>query len=129
MALGLMVAGLAGIPRAQASGFRGAMARDDSCAESARRYETRCLMPRIQARIRFAEDQDPRAFVARMRNVDQACIDVTAGGLTNCPTWPRVAPTAEYRRWLRDVRATWEQRQRVIDGARPTCPAGVRTCL
>lgn len=122
-------AALAPAPAGAADARTRSMLRGDACQQSARRYETRCLMPRIEARLRFADDGDPRAFVARMRDIDQACVEVTATGLAGCTAWPRVAPTAEYRRWLRDVQATWERRQQAVDGARPECPPGVRHCL
>jgi len=103
--------------------------RGDACERSARRYETRCLMPRIEARLRFADDGDAVTFVARMRDVAEACVEVTSTGLAACPAWPRVRPSAEYRRWLKDVRETWERRQQERDGARPACPPGVWQCL
>ena len=103
--------------------------RGDACERSARCYETRCLMPRIEARLRFADDGDALGFVARMRDIDQACVEVTSSGLAGCTVWPRVRPTAEYRRWLREVRAAWERREGEIDGARPVCPPGVWHCL
>jgi hypothetical protein len=102
-------------------------ARGDACQRSARRYEVRCLMPRIEARVRFSEDGDALSFVERMRDIETSCLDVTAGGLAECPVWPRVRPTAEYRRWLKDVRESWERRQ--VDGAQPACPPGVLNCL
>jgi hypothetical protein len=101
----------------------------DACQHSARRYEERCLMPRIEARVRFGETGDALGFVERMRDIDQACAEVTATGLAGCVAWPRVRPTAEYRRWLRDVREAWERRQQALDGTRPACPPGVPTCL
>jgi hypothetical protein len=103
--------------------------RADACVHSARRYELRCLMPRIEARLRFAEDGDALDFVTRMRDIDDGCADVTAAGLADCAAWPRVRPTAEYRRWLRGVRETWERQQVEIDGARPACPVGAFHCL
>lgn len=84
-------------------------------------------MPRIEARVRFGEDGDAARFVERMRDIDAACLDVTAGALADCPSWPRVRPTAEYRRWLKDVRESWERGQG--DGSQPACPAGVFNCL
>jgi hypothetical protein len=103
--------------------------RAAACERVARRYETRCLMPRIEARFRFAEDGEVPTFVDRMRTIDHACTDVTATALAACPAWPRVRPSGEYRRWLRGVRETWERRQGEIDGQRPVCPAGGASCL
>jgi hypothetical protein len=100
-----------------------------ACERSARRYEMRCLMPRIEARLRLDRDGDPVGFVARMRDIDHACAEVTAAGLESCVAWPRVRPTAEYRRWLREISAGWHRRQVEIDGARPACPPGVLYCL
>ena len=104
-------------------------ARDEACQRSARRYEVRCLMPRIEARVRFSEDGDGLGFVERMRDIETSCLDVTAGGLAECPAWPRVRPTAEYRRWLKDVRESWERRQVDFEATRPACPPGVSNCL
>jgi hypothetical protein len=103
--------------------------RGDGCHRAARRYEVRCLMPRIEARFRFADDGATAPFVERMGAIEHACADVTAAALADCPSWPRVRPTPEYRQWLRDVRTTWEHRQVEIDGARPGCPVGARHCL
>lgn len=106
-----------------------AATRAASCQHAARSYETRCLMPRVEARLRFADDADATGFVGRMQDIDQRCADVTAVGLATCVAWPRVRPTAEYRRWLRDLREVWERREEAIDGARPACPPGVPHCL
>jgi hypothetical protein len=103
--------------------------RGEACQRSARRYELRCLMPRIEARVRFSEDGDALGFVERMRDIETSCLDVTAGGLAQCPVWPRVRPTAEYRRWLKDVRESWERRQVDFEATRPACPPGVSNCL
>ena len=102
-------------------------ARGDACQRSARRYEMRCLMPRIEARVRLSEDGDAGGFIERMRDIETSCLEVTAGGLAECPVWPRVRPTVEYRRWLKDVRESWERRQ--VDGPQPACPPGVLNCL
>jgi hypothetical protein len=127
IAMGWLLGALMGT--ATASGLPVSAARADACHHSARRYELTCLMPRIEARMRFGEDGDALDFVERMRDIDQACSEVTATGLAGCIAWPRVRPTAEYRRWLRDVREAWERRQQAIDGIRPACPPGVPTCL
>lgn len=103
--------------------------RADACLRAARRYETRCLMPRIEARFRFAENGEGLTFVERMRAIDQACTDVTAAALAGCASWPRVRPSGAYRRWLREVREAWERRAIEADAARPACPPGVATCL
>ena len=115
------------VASAPASTLPLAAARGDACLRSARRYEVRCLMPRIEARVRFSEDGDAAGFVERMRDIETACLDVTAGGLAECPVWPRVRPSGEYRRWLKDVRESWERRQ--VDEPQPACPAGVLNCL
>ena len=130
---GIVVAMMLGVLVLAETSRAGALApvttRGDACERSARRYEIRCLMPRIEARLRFADDGDALAFVARMRDIDQACVEVTSSGLAGCTVWPRVRPTAEYRRWLKDVRETWERRQGEIDGTRPACPLGGLHCL
>src|SRR5262245_46844537 len=77
---------------AAASTLPFAASRGDACQRSARRYEVRCLMPRIEARVRFSEDGDAAGFVERMRDIETSCLDVTAGGLADCPVWPRVRP-------------------------------------
>jgi hypothetical protein len=100
-----------------------------TCQHAARRYETHCLMPRIEARLRFAADDDGVAFVTRMREIDGGCTEVTAAGLARCVAWPRVRPSAEYRRWLRDVREAWERREDADDGLRPACPPAAPHCL
>jgi hypothetical protein len=127
VALGALFAVLVGTATAHALPV--IAGRGEACQRSARRYEQRCLMPRIQARLRFGEDGNALGFVERMRDIDQGCAEVTATGLAGCVRWPRVQPTAEYRRWLKDVREAWERRQRALDGARPACPPGVPTCL
>jgi hypothetical protein len=104
-------------------------ARGEACQRSARRYEVRCLMPRIEARVRLSEDGDALRFVERMRDIETSCLEVTAGGLAACPVWPRVRPTAEYRRWLRDVRESWQRRQVDFEASQPACPPGVSHCL
>src|SRR5262245_19194864 len=103
--------------------------RGEACQRSARRYEVRCLMPRIEARVRYSEDGDALGFVERMRDIETSCLEVTAVGLAGCPAWPRVRPTAEYRRWLKDVRESWERRQVDFEATQPACPAGVSNCL
>lgn len=103
--------------------------RSGSCEQSARQYETRCLMPRIEARLQLVEDGDAGTFVERMREIDHGCADVTAAGLAACVAWPRVRPTATYRRWLRQVHETWERLQVETDGTRPACPPDVAHCL
>jgi hypothetical protein len=118
-----LVLGTAMAARPETSG------RPDACERSARRYETRCLMPRIEARLRLERDGDPAAFVERMQEIDHACTDVTAAGLEACVAWPRVRPTAEYRRWLREINDGWQRQQVEIDGMRPACPPGVWHCL
>jgi hypothetical protein len=127
----MVAAGMLGllVETATASALPVAAVRADACHGSARRYEVICLMPRIEARMRLRADGDALGFVERMRDIDQACAEVTATGLAGCVAWPRVQPTAEYRRWLRDVREAWERRQQAIDGTRPACPPGVPTCL
>jgi hypothetical protein len=101
----------------------------DDCDASTRRYEVHCLMPRIESRLQLGEDGDVVGFVERMRDIDQTCVEVTASGLARCVAWPRVRPSGEYRRWLRDLRETWERRQVERDGTRPACPPGALNCL
>jgi hypothetical protein len=127
--IGLTMAliGVLGVPSALGLPAAGEASR--ACEQSARRYETRCLMPRIEARLRLSEDGDAGAFVTRMREIDHGCADVTAAGLAGCVVWPRVRPTATYRRWLRHVHETWERLRLDGDGARPACPPGVLYCL
>ena len=127
IAVGSLLGTLAGT--SPASALLVGAARAEACHDSARRYEVTCLMPRIEARMGFGQDGDALGFVERMRDIDQACAEVTATGLAGCVAWPRVRPTAEYRRWLRDVREAWERRQQAIDGVRPACPPGVPNCL
>jgi len=127
--IGLTMAliGVLGVP--SVLGLPAAAYGSSACERSARLYETRCLMPRIEARMRFSEDGDATGFVTRMREIDHTCADVTATGLAGCVAWPRVRPTAMYRRWLRHVHETWERLRSESDGTRPACPPGVQYCL
>ncbi|HWP65048.1 MAG TPA: hypothetical protein VNO26_03935 [Candidatus Limnocylindria bacterium] len=130
MRLGICALGALGAAPACAAGTPPlAAGRADACQRLARRYEERCLMPRIEARVRVAEDGDASSFVGRMRDIDVVCAEVTAGGLAGCAVWPRVRPTAEYRRWLEGMRESWERRQVERDDAQPACPPGVFNCL
>ena len=121
-ALGLLVAASALARTAASPG-------PQDCQRAARFYETRCLMPRIAARLALASDGGAARFVTRMAVVEDACAEATAVGLETCAQWPRVRPTADYRRWLHAIRASWQREQAEGERMRPACPAGAFHCF